>query len=171
MCPLRQRDIDLLATKRRTVLLQSLKVTALYDLLSPMYYSQTLVLSSLTSDQFEVQRSLIRISESLPRSSELQARGIWRRSTELLVFRILWHLVFRIFRSSDAGDVHQNFLSSESSEWLLGKSSELADADYLLIRITSSEALVSGLLLARSTSDRVTAASESESVLALSSKR
>src|ERR1044072_3532798 len=90
--------------------------------------------------------------------------GIWRRSTELLVFRILWHLVFRIFKSSDTGDVHQNFLSSESSaldqnhffrgwdcsselpvsdssERLLGKSSELADADYLLIRTTSSEAL------------------------------
>src|ERR1044072_8539113 len=27
----------------------------------------------------------------------------------------LWHLVFRIFKSSEAGDVHQNFLSSESS--------------------------------------------------------
>src|ERR1044072_689258 len=26
----------------------------------------------------------------------------------------LWHLVFRIFKSSEAGDVHQNFRSSES---------------------------------------------------------
>src|ERR1044072_2803749 len=128
-----------------------------------MYFLQNTCTFFLTSDPFELLRSLIRTNESLPRSSELQARGIWRRSTELLVFRILWHLVFRIFKSSDAGDVHQNFCLqnlqhlirntsseagtcsselpvSESSEWLLGKSSELTDADYLLIRNTSSEA-------------------------------
>src|ERR1044072_876966 len=38
-------------------------------------------------DQFELQRSLIRIN-FLPRSSELQVLGIWRRSSKLLVFRI-----------------------------------------------------------------------------------
>src|ERR1044072_4432502 len=66
----------------------------------------------------------------------------------------LGHLVFRIFKSLDAGDVHQNFCLqnlqhlirntifrgwdcsselpvSESSAWLLGKSSELSDDDYL----------------------------------------
>src|ERR1044072_9209668 len=75
-----------------------------------------------------------------------------------------WHLVFRVFESSDVGDVHQNFCLqnlqhliriivfrgwdcsselpvSESSERLLGKTSDLADADYLLIRNTSLEAL------------------------------
>src|ERR1044072_4115242 len=49
----------------------------LVRMLSPMYYLQnTCTFSSLTSDQFELQRSLIRNSESLPRSSELKARGI-----------------------------------------------------------------------------------------------
>ena len=81
----------------------------LVRILSPLYFLQNTCTFFLTSNQFELQWSLIRINESLPRSSELQARGIWIRSTELLVFRILWHLVFRIFKSSDAGDVHQNF--------------------------------------------------------------
>src|ERR1044072_1532777 len=40
--------------------------------------------------------SLIRYSLlSLIISSELQVLGNWRRSTELLVFRILWHLVLQ----------------------------------------------------------------------------
>src|ERR1044072_6222836 len=81
----------------------------LVRMLSSMYFLQNTCTFFLTSNQFELQRSLIRINESLPRSSELQARGIWRRSTELLVFRIRSHLVFRVFKSLDAGDVHQNF--------------------------------------------------------------
>ena len=40
MCPLWERDIDLLATQRRTVLLQRLKVTALYELYSPIDFVQ-----------------------------------------------------------------------------------------------------------------------------------
>src|ERR1044072_1971678 len=44
--------------------------------------------------------SLIRYSLlSLIISSELQVLGNWRRSTELLVFRILWHLVLQNRRS------------------------------------------------------------------------
>src|ERR1044072_4100807 len=55
-----EREIDLFTTQRRTMLFAGPKVTALYDLLSPMYYLQGIVLSPLTSNQFELQRSLIR---------------------------------------------------------------------------------------------------------------
>src|ERR1044072_4475636 len=50
----RERDIDLLATQRRTVLLQSLKVTALYECSVRCTICRTLVLSHLTSDPFEL---------------------------------------------------------------------------------------------------------------------
>src|ERR1044072_9986161 len=55
-----EREIELFTTQRPTMLFAEPKVTALYDLLSPMYYLQGIVLSSLTSNQFELQRSLIR---------------------------------------------------------------------------------------------------------------
>src|ERR1044072_4796317 len=48
----------------------------LVRMLSPLYYLQNTCTFFLTSNQFELQRSLIRINEHLPRSSELQARGI-----------------------------------------------------------------------------------------------
>src|ERR1044072_784774 len=58
----RERDIDLLATQRRTVLLQSLKVTALYECSVRSTICRTLVLPHLTSDLFELHRSLVRIN-------------------------------------------------------------------------------------------------------------
>src|ERR1044072_7250928 len=69
---------------------------------------------------------------------KLQVFGRWRRSSELPVFRIF--STCSEAQSSEAGTVHQNFLS-QSLQKLLGKSSEFADADDLLIRTTSSEAL------------------------------
>src|ERR1044072_8156365 len=47
----------------------------------------------------------------------------------------LWHLVFIIFKSSEAGDVHQNFRSSES--WALDQKHNIRSWD------CSSELLVS----------------------------
>src|ERR1044072_3924412 len=110
-----------------------MKVTARTNLFSHMYYLPVLCTFTIDFDQFELQRSLIRIN-LLPRSSELQVLGIWRRSSELLVFRIfgtcssessspqklemfirtsglhnLWHLIRNA--TSEAGTVHQNFLS------------------------------------------------------------
>src|ERR1044072_9263189 len=152
-----------------------MKVTACTNLFSHLYFCQSLVLSPLTLSNLNFKRNLIRIN-LLPRSSELQVLGIWRRSSELLVFRIfgtwssessspqkletfirtsglqnLWNLI-RIFKSSEAGDIHQNFRSSkslaldqkrnirswdcssdllvsESSTWFLGKLSESSEAD------------------------------------------
>src|ERR1044072_4171424 len=45
--------------------------------------------SSWSSELDQIQSSF------LLSSSELQVLGDWRRSTELLVFRILWHLVLQ----------------------------------------------------------------------------
>src|ERR1044072_8090981 len=67
-------------------------VTACTKLFSPMYYLPVIVLSHLTSNQFELQRSMIRIN---------------------VLFRDLQN-----FKSLESGDVHQNFWSSES--WALG---------------------------------------------------
>src|ERR1044072_4808036 len=85
--------------------------------------------------------------------------------SELLVFRFLWRLVLQSLQVLNAGDVQLNFWSSiffkhlirgtifrgwdlffrtscpESSDCFFGKSSEHADADDLLIRNKSSEAL------------------------------
>src|ERR1044072_6031806 len=74
--------------------------------------------------------------------------GTWSSETSSLrtLETFIRTSVFRIFstwseaQSSEAGTVHQNFLS-QSLQKLLGKSSEFADADDLLIRTTSSEAL------------------------------
>src|ERR1044072_8072440 len=71
-------------------------------------------------------------------SSETSSLECWRRSSELLSSESSSTCLEE--RSSEAGTVHQNFLS-QSLQKLLGKSSELADADDLLIRNTSSEAL------------------------------
>ena len=170
------------------------KVTALYECSVRCTICRSLVLSSLTSNQFELQRSLIRINEHLPWSSELQARGIWRRSSELLVFRILWHLVFRIFKSSDAGDVHQNFCLQNLQHLIrtiFFRSWDLFIRTSCLrvFRMTSWQifrtcwrwlssdqkhvfrSALSDVMLARSTSNGVTSASKSESVLRLKSTR
>src|ERR1044072_888048 len=72
----------------------------------------------------------------------LQVFGCWRRSSEL--------------QSSESSALDQNHFFrgwdcsselpvSESLEWLLGKSSELADAGCLLIRNTSSDARLNGV--------------------------
>src|ERR1044072_2787331 len=78
----------------------------------------------------------------------------WNLETFIRTFGLqsLWHLVFRIFKCSEAGDVHQNFRSSEtsaldqklnirswdcssehliseSSTWFLGKLSKSSEAD------------------------------------------
>src|ERR1044072_9154119 len=49
--------------------------------------------SSMSSELDQIQ------SYFLMSSSEIQVIGNWRRSTELLVFRILWHLVLQSRRS------------------------------------------------------------------------
>src|ERR1044072_1088197 len=64
----------------------------LYQLFSPMYYLSITCTCTIDFDQFELQRSLIRINFLLP---DLQN-----------------------FKSLESGDVHQNFLSSET--WALG---------------------------------------------------
>src|ERR1044072_8303951 len=119
----RERDIDLLTTQRRTMLLQSLKVTALYECSVRCTICRTLVLSSLTSDQFELQRSLIR--------SNFLLAEIFRTSSP-------WNLT-TFNRTSGLQD--SLALGPQSLQKLLGKSSEHADVDDLLIRTTSSEAL------------------------------
>src|ERR1044072_6712017 len=121
------------------------------------------VLSTLTSDKFEVHLmhdQNQQLCRDLQNFKPVESVDVHQN----FCLQSFWHLVFRVFKSSDAGDVHQNFCLqnlqhlirtiffrgwdcsselpvSESSEWLLGKSSELSDADYLLIRTTSSEAL------------------------------
>src|ERR1044072_6215235 len=114
--------------------------------------------SSWSSELDQIQSSF------LIHSSELQVLRNWRSSTKLLVFRILWHLVLQSLQVVNAGDVqqnfclqslqaldqkhylqmlglvHQNFLS-KIFRCFFGRSSEHADADDLLIRNTSSEAL------------------------------
>ena len=112
------------------------------------------VLSSLTSNQFELQRSLIRINISF--ALIFRTSSPWNLETFIRTscLQNLGHLVFRIFMSLDAGDVHQNFCLqnlqhlnrntifrswecsselpvSESPIWFLGKSSELSEADCL----------------------------------------
>src|ERR1044072_5188008 len=78
-------------------------------------------------------------SESLELGLQnLQVFGSWRRSSELLSSESSALDQKHIFRSWDCSS---ELPVSESSEWLLGKSSKLADADYLLIRNTSSEVL------------------------------
>src|ERR1044072_7402939 len=74
-------------SKRRALLCGRDESDFLYDLFSPMYYLPVLCTYTIDFDQFELQRSLIRIN-LLPRSSELQVLGIWRCSSELLVFRV-----------------------------------------------------------------------------------
>src|ERR1044072_3963792 len=67
---------------------------------------------------------------------KLQVFRCWRRSSKLLSLESSALVQNHIFRGLDCSS---ELPVSESSEGLLGKFSELAD--YLLIRITSSEAL------------------------------
>src|SRR5580765_3786845 len=67
-------------------------------------------------------------------SSSLRTLETFNRTSCL---QNLQHLIRTIFIRG--WDCSSELPVSESSEWLLGKSSELADADYLLIRNTSSE--------------------------------
>src|ERR1044072_2765836 len=82
----RERDL-LRAAKSVHCFLAGMKVTACTNLFSPMYCLPVFCTFTIDFDQFELQRRLIRIN-FLPRSSELQVLGIWRRSSELLVFRV-----------------------------------------------------------------------------------
>src|ERR1044072_476228 len=102
----------------------------------------------------------------------------------------LWHLVFRIFKSSEAVDVHQNFLSSESSAldqkhnrrswdcsselpvsesstWSLGKASEFPEADLHQSQKHCLQKRFRMLSFTRLTSDELFSGSESESVCKL----
>src|ERR1044072_8313773 len=60
-----EREIHLFTTQRRTVLFAEPKVTALYECSVRCTICRSLVLSSLTSNQFELQRSLVRINVAL----------------------------------------------------------------------------------------------------------
>ena len=144
------------------------------------------VLSPLTSNQFELQRSLIRINflcldlqnfKSLESgdvhqnfwSSESWALGLqnlqvfksWRRSSELLSLE------------SSALDQKLNFRSwdcsselpvSESSTWSLGKLSESSEADVLQSQKQCLQKRFRILSFSRLTSDELFSGSESESV-------
>src|ERR1044072_3809882 len=110
-----------------------MKVTACTNCSVLCTVCQPFVLSPLTLINLNFKLCLIRIN-FLPRSSELQVLGNWRRSLELLVFRVfgtwssessslqklekfirtsclqnLQHLIRNT--TSEAGTVHQNFLS------------------------------------------------------------
>src|ERR1044072_6873333 len=105
------------------------------------------VLSPLTSNQFELQRSLIRIN--VLSALIFRTSSPWNLETFIRTSCLhkLGHMVFRIFKSLDAGDIHQNFCLqnlqhlirntifrnwdcsselpvSESSTWSLGRSEE-----------------------------------------------
>src|ERR1044072_481609 len=57
-----EREIDLFTTQRRTVVFVEPKVTSLYECSIRCTICRSLVLFFLTSNQFELQRSLIRIN-------------------------------------------------------------------------------------------------------------
>ena len=152
-----------------------------------MYYSQ--ISCTFSFDFWSIWISLDSWSETtffLLRSSELQDRGIWWCSTELLVFRILWHLLFRVCKSwmletFIRTSVFRNFKHLIRSIIFRGwdlfirtfcpKSSE---ASWQIFRTCwrwwSSEqkqvfrSALDNLWLAHATSDGTTSASESESV-------
>ena len=84
---------NLFTTQRRAVLFAEVKVTFLYELLSPMYYLQVTCTFPLTSNQFESLAKLDQNQYSLC-------------------------LDLQNFKSVESGDVHQNILSSET--WALG---------------------------------------------------
>src|ERR1044072_2266926 len=107
---------------------------------------------------------MIRSNEALPNSSELQALGNWRRSLRTSGLQNSLALGLQKLQVLNAGDVHQNFCLQKLQaldqkhnlqrlglfirtsclrvfRCFFGKSSEHADADDLLIRNKSSEAL------------------------------
>ena len=126
----------------------------------------------------------------MPRFSELQVLGIWRRSSELLVFRVfgtwssessslqkletfirtsclqnLQHLIRNtIFRSWDCSS---ELPVSESSTWFLGKLSESseADLDQKMEQCLQKRIRMESFWLL--TSDELFSGSESESVYGL----
>src|ERR1044072_8241746 len=93
-----------------------MKVTACTNLISYLYFCQSLVLSPLTFKQFEFQ---MKLDQNQCLDMIFRTSGPWNLETFIRTSDLqnLWHLVFRIFKSSEAGDVHQNFRSSES--WAL----------------------------------------------------
>src|ERR1044072_1320921 len=150
---------------------------------------QSLVLSPLTSNQFELQRSLIRINSF---ALIFRTSSPWNLETLIRTsgLQSLWHLVFRIFKSSEAGDVHQNFRSSkslaldqkrnirswdrssellvsESSTWFLGKLSESSEADLHQKQKQCLQKRIRMESFRLLTSDELFSGSESESVCEL----
>src|ERR1044072_8183256 len=75
-------------SKQRALQIGRDESDCLYELFSPMYYFPVLCTFTIDFDQFEFQLMLDQNQLLLPRSSELQVLGIWRRSAELLVFRV-----------------------------------------------------------------------------------
>ena len=174
MWPLWEREIDLLATQRRTVLFAEMKETFSYELPSPLYYLQASCSFFFFFDFWSIWISLDAWSESTNLCRNLQNFKPLETGdvhSELLVFRLLWRLVLQSLQVLNTGDVHQNFylqnlqaldqkhtlqrlglvhqnFLSKVFRCIFGRSSEHAYADDLLIRATSSEFALNVLLLA-----------------------
>src|ERR1044072_8101807 len=146
------------------------------------------VLPSLTSNQFELQRSLIRINILFAEIFRTSSPCSLETFIRTFCLQKRWHLVFRIFKSLDAGDVHQNFCLQNLQHLI--RITFFRDWDFFIRtsclrvfrmaswqifrtcgrRLSSDQkhvfrSALNDVLLARSTSDGVTSASESESVL------
>src|ERR1044072_1983473 len=95
-----------------------------------MYNLSVTCTCTIDFDQFELQRSLIRINFLLPdlqNFKSLESVDIHQN----FCLQSLWHLVFRMFKSSDAWRRSSELVSSESSTWFLGKASEYPECDIL----------------------------------------
>src|ERR1044072_201502 len=84
----RERERNLFTTPRFVRCFCRNDSDCLYQLFSPMYFLPVACTITIDFDQFEFQLMLDQNQFLLPRSSELQVLGIWRRSSELLVFRV-----------------------------------------------------------------------------------
>src|ERR1044072_2051245 len=166
-----------------------MKVTACTNLISYLYFCQSLVLSPLTFKQFEFQ---MKLDQNQCLDLIFRTSGPWNLETLIRTYGLqnLWHLVFRIFKSSEAGDVHQNFRSSESlaldqkhnirswdcssellvsesSTWFLGKLSESSEADLHQSQKQCLQKRIRMESFRLLTSDELFSVSESESVCEL----
>src|ERR1044072_2075937 len=166
-----------------------MKVTACTNLISYLYFCQSLVLSPLTFKQFEFQ---MKLDQNQCLAMIFRTSGPWNLETFIRTSGLqnLWHLVFRIFKSSEAGDVHQNFRSleslvldqkrnirswdysseilvSESSTWFLGKRSESSEADLHQSQKQCLQKRIKMESFRLLTSDELFSVSESESVCEL----
>src|ERR1044072_6539337 len=81
----------------------------LYQLFSPMYYLPVACTFTIDFDQFEFQ---LMLDQNQSFAWIFRTSSPWNLETFIKTsgLQSLWQLVFRIFKSSEAGGVHQNFL-------------------------------------------------------------